>query len=172
MISRLLHICAMLALFVAGAGGQAPAPAVVPDIDAKVDRLFARWTEETPGCTVGVSSRGRTVLSKAYGMADLEHGVRNTPTTIFEAGSISKQFTAAAVLLLAKDGKLSLDDAARKYIPELPDYGTPITLKQMLQHTSGLRDWGEVAAIAGVARSHPPHNHTPVIDKAHPPQNL
>ncbi len=85
-------------------------------------------------------------------MADLEHDVRNQPDTIFEAGSVSKQFTAAAVLLLARDGKLSLDDPARKYVPELPDYGAPLTIRHMLNHTSGLRDWGSVAAIAGWPR--------------------
>ena len=85
-------------------------------------------------------------------MADLEHDVPNTPDTIFEAGSVSKQFTAAAVLLLARDGKLSLDDPVRKYIPELPDYGAPLTIRHMLTHTSGLRDWGSVAGIAGWPR--------------------
>src|ERR671910_682984 len=113
--------------------------------ESKVDGVFARWTRETPGCAVGVSRGGKPVLEKAYGMADLEHDVANRPDTIFEAGSVSKQFTAAAILLLVKDGKLSLDDPARKYVPELPHYGAPITLKHLLQHTSGLRDWGEVA---------------------------
>ena len=116
---------------------------------AAVDAIFARWTPQTPGCAVGVSKAGQPVLQKAYGMADLEHDVPNRPDTIFEAGSVSKQFTAAAVLLLAKDGKLSLDDPARKYVPELPDYGAPLTIRHMLQHNSGLRDWGEVAGIAG-----------------------
>ena len=90
-----------------------------------MDKLFARWTDPTPGCAVGVAVNGQPALAKAYGMADLEHDVKITPDTIFEAGSVSKQFTAAAVLLLARDGKLSLDDPVRKYIPELPDYGTP-----------------------------------------------
>jgi CubicO group peptidase (beta-lactamase class C family) len=71
---------------------------------------------------VGVGVKGKSVLERAYGMADLEHDVRNVPDTIFEAGSVSKQFTAAAVLLLARDGKLSIDDPVRKYIPELPAY--------------------------------------------------
>ena len=85
-------------------------------------------------------------------MADLEQEVENAPDTIFEAGSVSKQFTAAAVLLLARDGKLSLDDPVRKYVPELPDYGVPLTIRHMLTHTSGLRDWGAVAGIAGWPR--------------------
>ena len=82
------------------------------------------------------------MVRAAYGMADLEHDVPITLDTIFEAGSVSKQFTAAAVLLLARDGKLSLDDKVRKYIPEMPDVAADITIRQMLNHTAGLRDWG------------------------------
>ena len=107
---------------IAVASGQAQ-----PAADqAAVDKIFARWTDATPGCAVGVSVDGQPALAKAYGMADLEHDVKNTPDTIFEAGSVSKQFTAAAVLLLAKEGKLSLDDPVRKYLPELPDYGAAL----------------------------------------------
>ena len=136
-----------------------------PDIpESKIDAVFARWTGETPGCAIGVSRGGRPVVTKAYGMADLEHDVPNTADTIFEAGSVSKQFTAAAVLLLAQDGKLSLDDPARKYVPELPDYGAPLTIRHMLQHTSGLRDWGEVAGIAGWPRGSRTHSHAHVLD--------
>jgi CubicO group peptidase (beta-lactamase class C family) len=86
-------------------------------------------------------------------MADLEHDVGNTPDTIFEAGSVSKQFTAAGVLLLAREGKLKLDDPVRKYVPELPDYGSPLLIRHMLMHMSGLRDWGSVEAIAGWPRT-------------------
>ena len=129
-----------------------------------VDAVFARWTAASPGCAVGVGVKGRSVLERAYGMADLEHDVRNAPDTIFEAGSVSKQFTAAAVLLLARDGKLSIDDPVRKYIPELPDYGVPLTIRHMLTHTSGLRDWGEVAGIAGWPRGKRVHTHAHVLD--------
>jgi CubicO group peptidase (beta-lactamase class C family) len=90
--------------------------------------------------------------------------VPNTPDTIFEAGSVSKQFTAAAVLLLAREGKLSLDDPARKYVPELPDYPTPVTIRQMLTHTSGLRDWGNVAGITGWPRTTRVHTHAHVLE--------
>ena len=86
---------------------------------------------------VGGSVKGRVVVSKAYGMADLEHDVANTPDTIFEAGSVSKQFTAAAVLLLAREGKLTLGDPVRKHVPELPDYAGPLTIRHMLMHMSG-----------------------------------
>jgi CubicO group peptidase (beta-lactamase class C family) len=104
------------------------------------------------------------VLERAYGLANLEHAIRNTPETIFEAGSVSKQFTAAAVLLLARDGKLSLDDGVRKYVPELPDYGQPLTIRHMLMHMSGLRDWGAVAAIAGWPRTSRVYTHAHVLD--------
>jgi CubicO group peptidase (beta-lactamase class C family) len=132
--------------------------------EAEVDRIFAKWTASTPGCAVGVSIAGKPGLARAYGMADLEHGVPNTADTIFESGSVAKQFTAAAVLLLASDGKLSLDDQVRKYIPELPDYGMPLTIRHMLTHTSGLRDWGGVAAIGGWPRGTRTYTHAHVLD--------
>ena len=155
----------LLAAFatVAGAvafGGQA---AVAPS-PAAVDAVFSAWNTATPGCAVGVGVGGKPVLTRGYGMADLEHDVANDAETIFEAGSVSKQFTAAAVLLLARDGKLSLDDPVRKYIPELPDYGVPLTIRHMLTHTSGLRDWGEVAGIAGWPRGTRVHTHAHVLD--------
>jgi CubicO group peptidase (beta-lactamase class C family) len=137
---------------------------VQADPASKVDAVFARWTSATPGCAVGVASGGKTVLERAYGAADLEHDVPNAPDTIFEAGSVSKQFTAAAVLLLARDGRLSLDDPVSKYVPELPDYGAPITLRQMLTHTSGLRDWGSIQAIAGWPRTTRAYTHAHVLD--------
>ncbi len=142
--------------------------------EATVDAVFVQWTRETPGCAVGVSVGGNQVLRKGYGMADLERAAPNTPDTIFEAGSVSKQFTAAAVLLLAREGRLSLDDPARKYIPELPDYagperpgapaGAPLTIRHMLTHTSGLRDWGSVAAIGGWPRTTRAYTHAHVLD--------
>jgi CubicO group peptidase (beta-lactamase class C family) len=97
-------------------------------------------------------------------MADLEHDIPINADTIFEAGSVAKQFTAAAVLLLAADGRLSLDDPARTYIPELPDYGAALTIRHMLTHTSGLRDWGSVAAIGGWPRSTRAYTHSHVLD--------
>jgi CubicO group peptidase (beta-lactamase class C family) len=117
---------------------------------------------------VGVSEDGRSVMTKAYGMADLEHDVANTPSTIFEAGSVSKQFTAAAIVLLAQEGKLSLDDDVRKHFSELPDYGKGqvITVRHLLQHTSGLRDWGSVAAVGGWPRGSRTYTHAHVLDIA------
>jgi CubicO group peptidase (beta-lactamase class C family) len=120
---------------------------------APFDSVFSSWaTRNTPGCAAGVSLPDGTAIERGYGMADLEHGIAIRFDTIFEAGSVSKQFTAAAVLLLAHDRKLSLDDPVRKYLPELPDYGAPLTIRHMLMHTSGLRDWGSVVDIGGAPR--------------------
>jgi CubicO group peptidase (beta-lactamase class C family) len=136
-----------------------------PQVSEKsVDAIFSKWNNTTPGCAVGVAVRGKPVLVKAYGMADLEHDVPNTPDTIFESGSLSKQFTAMAIMLLAQDGRLSLDDQVRKHIPELPDYGVPLTIRHMLTHTSGLRDWGSVASIAGAPRTTREYTHAHVLD--------
>lgn len=141
----------VLAVLVAASGltphllAQAPA-----NLQPQVDKIFSRWNSGTPGCAVGASVRGQTVVRAAYGMADLEREVPIVPGTVFEAGSVAKQVTAAAVLLLERDGKLSLDDSVHKYIPELPDYGAPITIRQMLQHTAGLRDWEMLVTIAGL----------------------
>ncbi|MGQ0712109.1 MAG: serine hydrolase domain-containing protein [Gemmatimonadaceae bacterium] len=134
------------------------------DSVARVDSVFSRFTRTTPGCAVGVSRHGRTVLSRAYGMANLEYDVPNATETIFEAGSVAKQFTAGAVLLLGQQGKLSLDDPVRKHIPELPDYGAPLTIRQMIHHTSGLRDWGTVAMVEGWPRGSRVHTHDHVLD--------
>ena len=131
---------------------------------AAVDAIFAKWTTATPGCAVGVAVGGKPVLMKAYGMADLEHDVPNTPDTIFESGSVAKQFTAMAIMLLVEDGRLSLDDEVRKHVPELPDYGVPLTIRHMLTHTSGLRDWGSIASIAGAPRTSREYTHAHVLD--------
>jgi CubicO group peptidase (beta-lactamase class C family) len=149
--------------------GQA-APPAAEAVSAKVDEIFAPFkSQEAPGCAVAVGEGDRTAVSRAYGMADLEHDVPNTPETIFEAGSVSKQFTAAAVLLLVQQGKLSLQDDVRKHLPELPEYppaGTKITIEHLLHHTSGLRDWGAVAEIAGWPRGTRIHTHDHVLDIA------
>lgn len=119
----------------------------------EVDTIFAAYAiKNAPGCAVGVARGGKIVLERAYGMANLEHDIPLTPSSIFEAGSVSKQFTAAAVLLLASEGKLSLDDPVRKYIPELPDSAAAVTIRQILSHTSGLRDWGTIVGLAGWRR--------------------
>jgi len=153
--ARLLPLLAAIAI---------PLPAQVAD-SAAVDAVFASWTgRNTPGCAVGVSRNGAVTLTRAYGMAHLEHDVPNTPATIFEAGSVSKQFTAASVALLVTEGKLSLADPVRKHFPELPPYGDSITVRQLLNHTSGLRDWGTVAAAGGWPRGTRTYTHAHVLD--------
>lgn len=124
-----------------------------PDTVSRIEKLFARYTADKPGASVTIARNGKVLYSKAWGMADMEHNIALSPTAPIEAGSVSKQFTAAAILILEQDGKLSLDDDVRKYIPELPDYGRPITLRQMMTHTSGLKDWGSIAAMSGWERS-------------------
>jgi CubicO group peptidase (beta-lactamase class C family) len=139
---------------------QASAPVAAPDVDA----VFSQWTTSTPGCAVGVGVGGEPVITKGFGMADLERAVPNRADTIFEAGSVSKQFTAAAVLLLAREGKLSLDDDVRRHVPELPAYESPVTIRQLLTHTSGLRDWGSLAGIGGWPRTSRVYTHAHVLE--------
>ena len=158
--------CVSLIVIAAAAflGSRTAAQTPGTSIQPQVDKLFSRWTASTPGCAVGADVKGQPVVRAAYGTADLEHDVPITLDTIFEVGSVSKQFTAAAVLLLARDGKLSLDDKVRKYIPEMPDVAADITIRQMLNHTAGLRDWGNLAAIAGWPRTTRVHTHAHVLD--------
>lgn len=118
-----------------------------------IDNLFSHWNNATPGGTVLVSKGEKVIYHKAFGLADLEHNTPNTTETLFEAGSVSKQFTAASVLLLATEGKLSAQDDVRKYIPELPVYDAPILIQHLLNHTSGLKDWGVIGSLTGWPRT-------------------
>ena len=121
-----------------------------PDVAAKVDAVFKLWNRDnTAGCAVSVARAGETVYARGFGMAHLEQPAPITPETIFEAGSVSKQFTASALVLLALDGKLSLDDPVQEYLPELPDFGAPITIRHLLTHTSGLRTFRPLVALRG-----------------------
>ena len=129
----------------------APAQSTTSDsLTIKVDSIFSRFTSDVPGCAVGIYQNARTILAKGYGSANIEYGIPITPTTPFVAGSVSKQFTAAAIALLLEENRLSLSDDVRKYIPELTDYGKTITIGHLVHHTSGLRDWWELVGIAGL----------------------
>ncbi len=129
------------------------------------DRVFAPWNStHGPGCAIGVAQGGRVVLERGYGMADLTTGIAITPSTILESGSVAKQFTATAVLLLMQDGKLALDDDARKYLPELPVYSRPITVRNLLTHTSGLREWSNLVAWQGWPRGTRVHTQSDVFE--------
>jgi CubicO group peptidase (beta-lactamase class C family) len=139
--------------------GFGQAVSQVPDrakVIAGAERAFEKAAKTSPmsapGCAVGVSLNGESVFEKAFGMAEMEHGIANTPQTIFESGSVAKQFTAAAIILLQQEGKLSIDDPVRKYIPELPEYDKPVTIRHILTHTAGLRDWGSVMSLTGAGR--------------------
>lgn len=118
----------------------APALAATPPPES-IDKVFSDYGKDGPGCALAVVRDGAIAYSKGYGLANVEHGVPITPQTVFDIGSTSKQITAASILLLAQDGKLSLDDDVRKHIPEMPDFGTPVTLRHLLHHTSGVRDY-------------------------------
>ena len=143
-----LVLHALLACGLASAvWAQAPAP---QSLASKVDEIFSAFTPEGPGCAVAVYQNAKVVLSKGYGTANLEYGVPITPSTPFIVGSIAKQFTAAAIALLVEEKRLALIDDVRKYVPELKDYGTPITIDHLVHHTSGLRDWWELVGAAGL----------------------
>lgn len=141
-MNRLLLVSALLFL--------CTPPARADELTDRVDKLFARWDKPTtPGCALGIIRDGKLIYEKAYGMADLEQGSPIKPDTVFHIASISKQFTAFAILLLEKDGKLSLDDDIRKHLPEMHDFGKTITIRHLLLHTSGLRDQWSLLTLAG-----------------------
>ncbi len=150
---RSSRIIAVFAGFLACALPLEAAHAQASALSARADSIFGRFTGPlVPGCAVDVRKGSDVLLSRGWGQAELEHGAAITPSTVFEAGSVSKQFTAAAVLLLAERGLLSLDDTLQRWFPELPTYAAPITLRHLMLHTSGLRDWGAVAQLEGWPR--------------------
>ena len=116
----------------------------------QIDQLFEAWNnQETPGAAVAVEKDGKVIFGKGYGSAELEYNIPITQTTVFHIASVSKQFTCFSILLLEKQGKLSINDDIRKYIPEVPDFGRVITLNHLMHHISGLRDQWELLAMAG-----------------------
>jgi CubicO group peptidase (beta-lactamase class C family) len=123
----------------------------IPDSTArKIDAVFSRYGSfDAPGCALGVYQNGRILYAKGYGSSNIEYGVPLTPSTPMIMGSVSKQFTAAAIALLVEDGRISLSDDVRKYIPELPDYGKTITINHLVHHTSGVRDFWALAEAGG-----------------------
>lgn len=147
------------------ANGSAQASDLQLSIQAQVDRVFEEWNQsDTPGCVVGVAVNGKPVLLRAYGMANLEYGVRLRPDTVFESGSVAKQFTAAAIALLVHDGRISLDDPVHQYIPELPDFGDPIVIRHFLNHTSGLRSQWALLDISGRPRGWVVHTKAEILE--------
>ncbi len=116
-----------------------------------VDKLFSQWDKkDTPGCSLAIIKDGKIIYKQGYGLANLELNVPITPQSVFYIGSVSKQFVTMCIAILAKQGKLSLDDDIRKYVPELPDYRSPISVRHLIYHTSGLRDYLTLLGIAGI----------------------
>jgi CubicO group peptidase (beta-lactamase class C family) len=117
----------------------------------QVDKLFTSWDKpDSPGCVLGIIRDGKLIYARGYGMANLEHNIPITSKSIFRIGSTSKQFTAMCVALLEEEGKLSLDDSLRKFLPQMPVYAEGITIRHLIHHTSGLRDYLTLARIAGM----------------------
>ncbi len=115
-----------------------------------IDSLFSEYDKSnSPGCVLGLIKDGNFIYQRGYGSANLENNIPISSNTVFDIGSMSKQFTSAAIILLQQQGKLSLDDSVRKYIPELPWYGKTMTIRQMLNHTSGLRDYNSLLTLSG-----------------------
>ena len=120
------------------------------ELTRKVDEVFAEWdTTSSPGCALSVIRASEVIYARGYGMANLEHGLAITPRTVFRIGSTSKQFAATAIALLAEQGKLSLDDDVRKHVPELPEYEASVTVRHLIHHTSGLRDYLGLMRLSG-----------------------
>src|SRR5215475_5060328 len=139
------------ALFIAISASAQDGGKDANSLNAKVDAVFAQYEKaDSPGCALGVIKDGKLLYARGYGMANLEHNIPNGPKMAYDIGSTSKQFTAASILLLAQQGKLSLDDDARKHIPELPAYLKPITIRHLLHHTSWLRDYLTLFSLAGM----------------------
>ncbi|MBS1545690.1 MAG: beta-lactamase family protein [Bacteroidetes bacterium] len=119
------------------------------NLESGVDEIFKRFNSHTPGCAVAVVDHGKVVLQKGYGMANLEYDVPITSSSIFDIASVSKQFAGLAISTLIQEGKISLDDDIHKYLPDVPDFGKAITIRHLVHHTSGLRDWPEGLHTAG-----------------------
>ena len=146
------HTLVLTTLVIAALGGCNQSPS--GPSSARVDQLFAEYNNpRSPGCSVAVSRNGAIVYEHGYGMADLEWSIPITPTTVMGAASISKQFTAMSILLLAQHGKLSLDDDVSKYIPEWADHEHHVTIRHLLTHTSGLREGFGLLGLAGQSQT-------------------
>lgn len=143
----------ILALFALGTPLTAQQPQR-PALDEEIDTLFSRWDEtDSPGCALGIVQEGELVYTSGYGSANLDYEVPLNAQSVFYMASVSKQFTAVAVALAAQQGHVSLDDDIRDYFPELPDYGAAITVRHLVHHTSGLRDYLQLMTMAGMNRA-------------------
>lgn len=148
MKNRALALVAIATLLAAGFAGP---PAAGGQDTAAVDAIFARWDRaDSPGCALGVIEDGELTYERGYGSANLDWQIPIATDTVFYTGSVSKQFTAAAVALLAQEGLISLDDDIREHFPEMPEYERPITVRHLVHHTSGIRDIYTLMSLAGI----------------------
>lgn len=151
---RITALALLAAALVAGSANSATA-ATSADMERAVTQALADkglGASDAPGCAVSVTGRDGLRFARGYGGAHLEQATPFALDTVSETGSVAKQFTAAEILLLAADGKLSLDDDIRRYLPEMPDYGAPIRIYDLLHQTSGVREWATLAALRGYPR--------------------
>lgn len=162
---RLRTLSAFVVVALAPMAPTAAAAQSLPDSTVRrIDQLFARFDTTSPGCIVGVGQNGAAVFKRGYGMANIEYKIPLTGESISESGSVAKQFTAAAVALLQLDGKLSIDDDIRKYLPEVPDFGTKITIRNILTMTSGLRDQWALLGLMGRGPGSQVHTNALILD--------
>ncbi|NIM98717.1 MAG: serine hydrolase, partial [candidate division Zixibacteria bacterium] len=139
-----------IAFLLSSVGSDTAAFKAHDSLEERVDKLFSFLNEtDSPGIAVLAVRDGKVLLRKGYGLANLEHRVPITPETVFDIASISKQFCGMAISMLIEEGKISLEDDVRKYIPELPDFGQTITIDHLVHHISGIRDWGGTLGLAG-----------------------
>ncbi|MFC2163736.1 serine hydrolase domain-containing protein [Acidobacteriota bacterium] len=140
-------------------------PETTEEAFAQVDALFSEWNKpDSPGCALAVVQDGKIIYKKGYGMASLEHAIPIKPNTVFRTGSIGKQFTAACILILAHKGKLSLDDDIRTYLPEMPKYEQPITIRHLIHHTSGIREYESLQRLGGELTDQGHHTNEDIME--------
>ncbi len=136
-----------LLAFAANASDQAYTQTALAD---QVDELFAEWdTDDAPGAAVGIFKDGKIVYARGFGVANLDYGIPMTPQSVLRIGSISKQFVSICIAILAEQGRLAFDDDIRTFLPEMRDYGEPITIRHLLHHTSGIREYLTLVDLIG-----------------------
>jgi len=153
LMTKSLTALALMLVISLAAFSQTPSvpPAPAESITAQVDQLFARWDKpDSPGCALAIVKDGKIVYKRGYGTANLDHGIPISSSSVFNIASVSKQFTAMSVALLASQGKLSLDDDIRKHLTDFPQYENPITIRNLIYQTSGIRDYSHLMSATGI----------------------
>ena len=156
-IQKIIAVVLLIAVFTATGifGQQNMTGKAAPSDDEsakKAEAFLSQWDKnDMPGGSVGVIKDGKLIYKRAFGMASLDYDVPNTPATLFNVASASKPFTAMSIALLAQQGKLSLDDDIRKYLPEIPKYDETITIRHLLHHTSGIREYQALVFFSGLS---------------------